>query len=329
MAVAPGPAGRRSPRVRSQRPPRISGQKSRADVRGGNDTSLFRAASGVPEAASVHFISCASKKLIATWLQLAHRYSSACSWQLKSAVSAHAACRSQEPEGYVFALAVVLSILVLAAGTTLVAAGRASEARLVNLAVRAFTLVVAPTAVLIGIVPHLYEELGALGPALVAAGFALLWLAEHRRAPRRRHDGAGRPDPRAPLALRRRLSVARARERAGRRPRRCSPSRSSLTASRRASSSATRSCPEWASEALGQPSSCLRRRRSPAQCLVVKPSATWVARWSAGSWQRAWGSSCVRCCTDTRRPALRTVPRCRRPRARRLATVWAKPASAP
>ncbi len=80
-----------------------------------------------------------------------------------------------------FALAVVLSILVLAAGTSLVAAGRASEARLVNAAVRAFTLVVAPAAVLIGIVPHLYEELGALGPALVAAGFALLWLAEHRR----------------------------------------------------------------------------------------------------------------------------------------------------
>lgn len=79
-----------------------------------------------------------------------------------------------------FALAVVLSILVLAAGTTLVAAGRASEVRLVNVAVRAFTLVVAPTAVLIGIVPHLYEEIGALGPALVAAGFALLWLAEHR-----------------------------------------------------------------------------------------------------------------------------------------------------
>ncbi len=77
-------------------------------------------------------------------------------------------------------LAVVLSVLVLAAGTALVAAGRASQARLINVAVRAFTLVVAPAAVLTGIVPHLYEELGALGPALVAAGFALLWLAEHR-----------------------------------------------------------------------------------------------------------------------------------------------------
>src|ERR1700733_12604284 len=41
-------------------------------------------ASEVAEAASVHFISCSTKKLIATRLQLSHRYSPACSWQLKS-----------------------------------------------------------------------------------------------------------------------------------------------------------------------------------------------------------------------------------------------------
>ncbi len=63
----------------------------------------------------------------------------------------------------------------------LAAIPRASpEARLINAAVRTFTLVVAPTAVLMGVVPHLYEELGALGPTLVATGFVLLWVVEHR-----------------------------------------------------------------------------------------------------------------------------------------------------
>jgi len=114
-------------------------------ARGGDDTCC----SGVSEirgAAFLHFISCASKKLIATRLQLSHRYSTACWWQLKSTASARAEAARQEPEGYVFILAVVLSVLVLAAGTILVATRRPSQARILNAAARAFTLVVAPTA---------------------------------------------------------------------------------------------------------------------------------------------------------------------------------------
>jgi uncharacterized protein len=75
-----------------------------------------------------------------------------------------------------FILAVALSVLALAMGPMLVGFGRGHA--FVDGVVHVFTLVVAPTIVIAAILPHLYEELGALGPALVAVGYCAFWLSE-------------------------------------------------------------------------------------------------------------------------------------------------------
>jgi hypothetical protein len=74
-----------------------------------------------------------------------------------------------------FLFAIASSILALAMGPLLVGFGRGKS---VDRAVRIVTVVVAPAIVAVGILPHLYEALGPLGPALVAAGYAALWLSE-------------------------------------------------------------------------------------------------------------------------------------------------------
>jgi hypothetical protein len=75
-----------------------------------------------------------------------------------------------------FVLAIALSVLALALGPVL--AGFARGGHLVDRAVHVFTLVVAPAIVVAGILPHLYKEIGALGPALVALGYVAFWLSE-------------------------------------------------------------------------------------------------------------------------------------------------------
>jgi hypothetical protein len=68
-----------------------------------------------------------------------------------------------------------LSILALATGPILVAAGRGQNA---GPLVDGFALGVVLALVVVAIVPHLYSELGVPALALLAAGYALLGLAE-------------------------------------------------------------------------------------------------------------------------------------------------------
>jgi zinc transporter ZupT len=76
----------------------------------------------------------------------------------------------------VFALALVLSVFALAAGLGLVVAGR--DRPRVRLAIDGFVLGVVPTLVLAHVLPHLWVELGAAAPGLMATGYVTLWLLE-------------------------------------------------------------------------------------------------------------------------------------------------------
>ncbi len=78
--------------------------------------------------------------------------------------------------------ALFLSVLGLLVGPALVAIGRGR--RLGAAAVDGFALGVVPALLLLRLVPHVVEGAGALGIALVLAGFGALWLAD------RGHDHA-------------------------------------------------------------------------------------------------------------------------------------------
>ncbi|HZF53065.1 MAG TPA: permease [Polyangiaceae bacterium] len=80
-----------------------------------------------------------------------------------------------------FALALVLSVVGLALGPALVAAGRGRA--LVTAAVEGLTLGVVPLLVVVRLIPHVMEELGPLALSIVAAGYGGLWLID-----RRQHD---------------------------------------------------------------------------------------------------------------------------------------------
>jgi hypothetical protein len=79
----------------------------------------------------------------------------------------------------VFALALVLSVVGLALGPALVAAGRGR--RLVTAAVEGLTLGVVPLLVVVRLIPHVMEELGPLALGIVAAGYGGLWLIDRRQ----------------------------------------------------------------------------------------------------------------------------------------------------
>jgi uncharacterized protein len=73
-------------------------------------------------------------------------------------------------------LAVAFSVLALAVGPVLVGRSRGEGA--VHGIAHVLAHLVAPAVVVAGVVPHLYAEIGALGPGLVALGYAASWLAE-------------------------------------------------------------------------------------------------------------------------------------------------------
>lgn len=79
----------------------------------------------------------------------------------------------------VFALALVLSVVGLALGPALVALGRGRTH--VTAAVEGLTLGVVPLLVIVRLIPHVTEELGPLGLAIVAAGYGGLWLIDRRQ----------------------------------------------------------------------------------------------------------------------------------------------------
>jgi hypothetical protein len=76
----------------------------------------------------------------------------------------------------VLALALVLSIVGLAVGPALVALGRGRA--LLSAAVEGLILGLVPVLVLVRLVPHVYEELGAVALGLVALGYGGLWAAD-------------------------------------------------------------------------------------------------------------------------------------------------------
>ena len=83
------------------------------------------------------------------------------------------------------ALAVSLSVLGLAVGPALLAWGRGRA--LPSAAMEGLTLGLVPAVVLLRLLPHVYEEVGPLAIALLAAGYGVLWIVE-----RRRHRSLGR-----------------------------------------------------------------------------------------------------------------------------------------
>ena len=83
------------------------------------------------------------------------------------------------------ALAVSLSVLGLAVGPMLLAWGRGRA--LPSAAMEGLTLGIVPSVVLLRLLPHVYEEVGALSIALLAAGYGVVWIVE-----RRRHRSLGR-----------------------------------------------------------------------------------------------------------------------------------------
>lgn len=76
------------------------------------------------------------------------------------------------------AVAVLMSIAGLAAGTLLVAYGR--RAALLRDLVEGLTLGMFPVLIVIRVLPHLSGELGVLAPVLAGAGFAAFVAAERR-----------------------------------------------------------------------------------------------------------------------------------------------------
>lgn len=82
-------------------------------------------------------------------------------------------------------IAVTLSVLGLAAGPLLLAWGKGRA--LPSAAIEGATLGLVPAVVLLRLVPHVFEEIGPLALALVAAGYAALWIVE-----RRSHRSLGR-----------------------------------------------------------------------------------------------------------------------------------------
>lgn len=78
-----------------------------------------------------------------------------------------------------FALALVLSVVGLALGPALVAAGRGRA--LVTAAVEGLTLGVVPLLVVVRLIPHVMEELGPIALGVVAAGYGGLWLIDRRQ----------------------------------------------------------------------------------------------------------------------------------------------------
>ena len=90
-----------------------------------------------------------------------------------------AACARRSPEGivlHVFQLALLLSVLALAAGFGLAAVGR-DRPRL-RLVVEGFMLGVVPTLIFGRIVPRLWNRVDVLGLSLMATGYATVWLLE-------------------------------------------------------------------------------------------------------------------------------------------------------
>jgi hypothetical protein len=75
-----------------------------------------------------------------------------------------------------FAFALVLSVLALAAGLGLVIAGR-DRPRL-RLAIDGFILGVVPTLLAIRVLPHLWDQVGAMAFAFVAIGYGMFWFME-------------------------------------------------------------------------------------------------------------------------------------------------------
>ncbi|MEZ4309238.1 MAG: hypothetical protein R3F14_14470 [Polyangiaceae bacterium] len=76
-------------------------------------------------------------------------------------------------------LAVALSVLGLAVGPALLAWGRGRK--LPSAAMEGLTLGLVPAVVLLRLLPHVYEEVGPLSLALLAGGYALVWVVERRR----------------------------------------------------------------------------------------------------------------------------------------------------
>lgn len=77
------------------------------------------------------------------------------------------------------ALAVSLSVLGLAVGPILLAWGRGRA--LPSAAMEGLTLGLVPAVVLLRLLPHVYEEAGPAAIALLAAGYAAVWIVEKRR----------------------------------------------------------------------------------------------------------------------------------------------------
>jgi len=73
-------------------------------------------------------------------------------------------------------MALVLSVLALAAGLGLVVAGR--DRPVLRIAIDGFILGVVPTLIAVHIVPHLWNELGVVALGLVAMGYGTFWLIE-------------------------------------------------------------------------------------------------------------------------------------------------------
>src|SRR5580692_10661497 len=76
------------------------------------------------------------------------------------------------------AVAIAFSTLGLFVGPALVIWGKKRQG--LATAVDGLTRVVVPTVVVIDMVPHLFEEIGSVGPVLVVVGFMAPWLLERR-----------------------------------------------------------------------------------------------------------------------------------------------------
>jgi len=78
-----------------------------------------------------------------------------------------------------FAFALILSVLALAAGLGLAAIGKDRVG--LRLAVDGFILGVVPTLIAVRVVPHLWGRLGVWAVGLVAIGYGSFWLLNGRR----------------------------------------------------------------------------------------------------------------------------------------------------
>src|SRR5579863_4761970 len=82
-------------------------------------------------------------------------------------------------------MALVLSVLALAAGLGFVVAGR--DRPVLRLAIDGFIVGVVPTLIAVHILPHLWNRLGVVTLGLLVVGYGAFWLIEQAAEQQRIH----------------------------------------------------------------------------------------------------------------------------------------------